>query len=238
MLGERKGDPCAAARERILEHGTAAGGSHVEACASCRAFAASAEALGRALAAVPRRPAPIALDGRVVAALQAGHRQERAVGQVSSLEGLEAPEALSRGLDRALSGGSALPRHPAPAVLERLVREELADPVAARARRHLGALPRRAAPEELRKRLERDLARRAGPRRRGARVGLTLAAVVLALVGAARLLPTSEPTRRQLLPLEFEIVRGASPADLSPMARAFAPVLVPGKLAERREERR
>lgn len=104
----------------------------------------------RGLAGLTRRTAPSALDGRVVAAFEAGHREERAIEAVQSLVRVDVPEHLAEHLDRAvtreLSKREALL---APDVLRRLVEEELSDPSKARTRRFVGSLKRLPAPEAL-----------------------------------------------------------------------------------------
>ena len=125
--------------------------------------------------ALPRPALPADLEGRVVAALQAGHRQARAAQAVAELGRVSSPQALDQAVDAEfeetvelelaeleLDGASVdapegaddgLARLPVPGVLDRLVAEELAAPSQARARRYLGSLRRRHAPEELRMRV-------------------------------------------------------------------------------------
>jgi len=62
--------------------------------------------------------APADLEGRVVAALHPGHRQQRAVSAVASLPRLQAPPVLARRLDTALS-------NKAPSALLRRVEREI-----------------------------------------------------------------------------------------------------------------
>lgn len=66
------------------------------AAASCAAEFEALRRQARALSALPRRQAPPALDGFVVAALQAGVREARAAGQVAALERVPAPAVLDR----------------------------------------------------------------------------------------------------------------------------------------------
>lgn len=146
--------------------------AHLADCADCAAFAAR---LGRAVGALEgleRRGAPPELDGLVVAALQAGARQDRAVRALVDLSPEPAPEHVDEALAARLEFEAALdsevaldpesgsaspefvpPRLKAPQVLERLVGEELADPAASRARRFVGGLPRLEAPEALTERV-------------------------------------------------------------------------------------
>ena len=151
---------------------------HAELCAECSAWLEHAGRVARELEALPRREAPVELEGRVVAALEAGYRQTRAAGAVGALGRVQSPRELDEAVDADLvdadadtDGGDAArtaaearsARLRAPAVLDRLVREELADPRQARARRYLGSLRRRRAPQELRLRVALALARRGSP---------------------------------------------------------------------------
>jgi hypothetical protein len=135
-----------------------------------------------ALRFLPRCAAPAELEGRVVAALQAGHRQERSVRHLQALERREVPADLERALIEELSSG-----HPAPPELERRVASALFDdPQLHAARRAFRRLPRVAAPAALAERLERELAPVAsrGPLRpRLLRVGLAAAAAFVLYLG-------------------------------------------------------
>ena len=132
--------------------------AHAAECSDCAAYAERLARAARALGALERRRAPLELDGVVVAALEAGARQDRAARVLSSLGRLAAPELaellpeLGDELD-VIEGTAAAARLRAPPELERLVAEELQDPAAARARRYVASLPRFAAPAELAQRL-------------------------------------------------------------------------------------
>lgn len=84
----------------------------------------------RALAGVGSLPAPTDLAGRVVGATQSGHRQDRAVQELVSLERLEAPTALLDAVVRetmrpfADSDGDPFG---APAVLDQMVEQQFQD---------------------------------------------------------------------------------------------------------------
>lgn len=110
----------------------------------------------RALGALPRPTPPRALDEAVLApSFLAECVSEHASG-VSTPTGPERANTESGDVSDLLR---SLPRHAAPAVLDRLVAEELASPEAARARRFAGDLERQATPSSLWSRV----ARRAEP---------------------------------------------------------------------------
>ena len=195
-----------------------------------------------ALGRLARQGAPAGLDGRVVASLQAGSRQERAVRHLGGLEARPAPADLDR---RALDGaeaadvagdatvddhavtagdvltGRAVTAPPSPAVLERLVREDLEDLPRALTRRFTDKLTRLEAPAELDRRVLADLSRAASPRGvfRGAllrgRFGASAwiaaagAALLLGALGWARFGPDGSGHRDapELASLSFEVHR-------------------------------
>jgi len=119
--------------------------AHLAGCANCRAELARAARRMSLVRSLAHLAAPIDLDGAVVAALQAGVRQERAIQAVTNLTPVAAPEVLARRV--------AAPT--APAVLERLVGEDLADPAKALASRYTRRLERLRAPPDLEQRLGR-----------------------------------------------------------------------------------
>ncbi|MFT5050615.1 MAG: hypothetical protein ACI8QZ_002017 [Chlamydiales bacterium] len=85
---------CAAASEPDLaEHGRT--------CVQCAGHWKRLLIQVRLLGSLSRLPAPADLEGRVVAALQPGHRQQRAIRAVSSLPHLEAPPVLARRMEAA-----------------------------------------------------------------------------------------------------------------------------------------
>jgi len=162
-------NPCQAYRDALLSAGLAGGAAaeHASACAACAAWTQGAARLVSQLGTLARLRAPAELEGRVVAALQAGHRQARAAASVADLGRVSSPPELDQAVDAELEvdadledGGAEGARAPSredlparlrvPGVLDRLVAEELADPPRARARRYLGTLRRKRAPEELR----------------------------------------------------------------------------------------
>jgi len=137
--------------------------------------------------------APANLDGTVVAALHAGSRQERSLRHLSALDRLETPPALdaatdSDGVSKSAPGHQVANRSrvlagpPSPAVLERLVSEDLVDLPRALTRRFTSKLLRLSAPAELDARVRFELAQGGQPER-GRILGLPpLAAVAAALL--------------------------------------------------------
>lgn len=142
-------------------------------------FLASVEAQRRAFLDLRPQAAPRELDGCVVAALQAGHRQDRAVAALRSLERTPMPHDADLTIWPAGAG--------APPVLDRIVEQNLQDPTHSIARRFAGRLERLQAPQALRPRVEAllplsDLART--PRSR-APAFLVGSLMLLGLVSAA-----------------------------------------------------
>lgn len=147
---------CQNARTALAGTDTPAFDDHARSCVACAAFAVRLARATRGLAGLPRLAAPVALDGRVVAALEAGHREERAVEAVQGLVRVDVPDHLAEHLERAVTREASTSERPfareplaAPGVLRRLVEEELSDPSKARARRFVGSLERFAAPAAL-----------------------------------------------------------------------------------------
>jgi len=146
---------------------------HLASCPECALAAKHYERQARALAGLDRQAAPSDLAGRVVAALQSGFRQERALRCVVELETIAAPPELDKLVSRALV------RQPAPDVLERLVREDFENHDGSHfAKRFTHKLGREHAPEKLAERLESHWYE--APRRRPllVRAGLVAAGMV------------------------------------------------------------
>lgn len=152
--------------------------AHLIACDGCRDFLASVEAQRRAFRDLARKSAPRELDGYVVAALQAGHRQDRAIEALRSLERMPMPLDA----DLAIWPAGAV----APAALDRLVERDLQDPTHSIARRFAGRIERLQAPRELETRVATVIAL-SGKRRRRAARGVSLALAALGLVGLSAL---------------------------------------------------
>lgn len=154
-MDREEGHDCESQRPALIQRAEGASAdahldAHLAACADCRRDLARAQQRIELARSLPRVAAPLALDGAVVAALQAGARQERAVQAVASLTPVDAPDVLAHRV--------AIPR--APAVLDRLVAEDLADPARAVAGRYTRRLERLRAPDDLQARLERPAPRR------------------------------------------------------------------------------
>ena len=208
---------CQDTRDRLLESESSASddaslSAHLAACGECAEFARRARQIRAGLSQVSRVAAPRELDGLVVAATQPGSRQERAVAALSSLARLPAPAEL---VGRALEAPTVRPR--APAVLDRLVDEDLRDASAAMARRFAGRLDRRRAPPVLLERLQQSAfsVLRTDTTRRNV---LAAAAVVLLLASGGWWLS------RHAAPAEspdfgFEVRYEAGFGGLHPMAR-------------------
>lgn len=81
----------------------------------------------RAMDSLSRVSAPSELDGRVVAALNNGYLQDRAVDHVRSVERQEVPASLDARVRRLAERPFALPGASAPSVLDRLVELEVED---------------------------------------------------------------------------------------------------------------
>ena len=133
---------------------------HLASCAPCAARLLRARAHIEALGRLPRLDVPNELDGHVVAALQAGHRQVRATDVLSTLRRQAVPEELSQGdwvrpvEPATLEAKTSLVRRPVPSVLDRLVDESLRDLPGSVSSGLLGRLPRQRAPQSLDARVE------------------------------------------------------------------------------------
>jgi hypothetical protein len=235
-------NPCQAYRDALLSAGIAGGApaEHASTCAACAAWTRSAARLVGELGSLARLRAPADLEGRVVAALQAGHRQVRAAAAVAELGRVSSPPELDQAVDADLDGadlaGTAAParddlpaRLRVPGVLDRLVAEELADPNRARARRYLGTLRRKRAPEELRLlvagALQSSGSTFVAKERRGThaltlRFALGLGAAA-ALVGLGSLLSNPASTSAAERAPEPLVERITDPLELSPFAAAL-----------------
>ena len=151
---------------------------HVAGCTECSGVVARIGRQVAALRALERRTAPAELDGRVVAACHAGHREERVAAALTSLRHRKAP----RELGPIVFGSDSVV---APRALDDRVDSDLARPEDVAARRAAARLERLRAPRRLRAQVERTIARgRAGG---GARpkvwTSLVLGFVALAGIG-------------------------------------------------------
>lgn len=242
---------CPAFRDRLV---AVAGGeaceraldAHLAECRGCREFLARVRHQVNAFARLPRRTPPRALDGFVVAALQAGARQDRAVRALEVL----APETMPVEGERAVwerARAAALRDVPfgtgrdgakAPSALDGLVEAELLGRGAEVGTRMSRILARAHAPRALEARVEHvyevSRRRRARDERRlllaGAAVLLVALTVAVTLFaarpravlakgdGPVAHVRHDEPRARQVI-----VERVASPSDLDPMlASTFA----------------
>lgn len=227
---------CTAVREMLLESrghtGSDASGItvHLDECSECSAFARRTKALAALFSALPQRPAPSELAGLVVAATQAGHRQERAVKALGALSRRFVPSelevvALDDGrIDEDPSRDDPI-RAKAPAVLDRLVDQDLRDPAAAISRRFASRLDRRRAPGALRERVAGTVRTLLPPRRM--RLILSLAAgVALLLLASVRFFGGGSQVEESTD--GFEVVYESSLDSMDPMARGLLSGLTGG----------
>jgi hypothetical protein len=215
--------PCREFLSEMLElapEGPPAGsalGRHLELCEDCRRAFGRMGRLRAALGSLARLPAPQALDGRVVAATQAGQRQERVLAHLRAALRHDAPEHLDTQVGGILG---EVARVTAPPVLQRLVEEELRDPQHALARRYVSRLRRLGPPPTLRERVHQALGL---PRRSAGRNALLAGAALAVLLASiwgwwslerARVRPRFQVVYvddvRELDPLAREMILGAT----------------------------
>ena len=210
--------------------GEAAGSIHAEQCPACALWVSSSERIVAALAGLARTRAPRELEHRVELELR-GDRSRRLERVMQSLVRRAAPAALDARVAETFGAKSgpgdeergarkaealrALDVHPAPDVLERLLREELESPERHRVERFSGGLRRLRAPAALAERLATVVRRRALGRLVLAPLA-TLAAAGLVVWIAVR---NPEPAPRRY---RFEVIRASSLEGIDPMARMLA----------------
>ena len=127
-----------------------------------------------------RQSAPFSLEGLVVAALNPGHRQQRAAGFIISLDPVAAPQSLDARVAESVFGVDPASIEPAPAALDDLVEERLDAPEATLVKGMAERLEAVPAPQELGLRLQRQIdsaegLSRSSRRSRWAAVGVGLA---------------------------------------------------------------
>jgi hypothetical protein len=211
---------CQDLRDRLLEsRGSLSGAdailvAHLEACAECTAFARRAAQVELSFSRLARLTAPPELEGLTVGVLQAGRRQERAVVALRGLARLPAPPEL---VGRALEDSANAIR--APAVLERLVDEDLRNSTGALARRFAGRLERRRAPQALRERLQRSA--RTLLRPAAARRNLVAAAALVVFLVAGGLWIHRRATTSTQEDYGFEVRYESGLGAMDPMARSL-----------------
>ena len=215
--------PCRDHKNRLIEGALAAEfadrelAAHLSNCSECAAHHGRVQRTARAIAGLARQSAPLELDGRAVAACEAGFRQERVVGEIFGLVRAGAPSELEA---RVLGPGGAL-RRAAPPVLERLIDEDLHDPKKAIARRYGGRLGRVAAPESLRQRVTQAFARGFAPERQGVSRRLVGSLAVFALAIAAAVWWRAHEALPAPSKAEFTVTRMNSLDELDPFAKAL-----------------
>ncbi|MCE9593026.1 MAG: hypothetical protein K8S98_02435 [Planctomycetes bacterium] len=210
---------CQSSREALAGNDLPTFEAHASGCNECTAYALRLARIERTLGELPRVAAPETLNGRVVAALEAGHREDRVLRALVGLVRVEVPEHLDAAVARQASPAVARSLS-APDVLRRLVEEELSDPSKARARRFVGSLERVQAPAELAARLDDALsaprvAQRSWTLR--ARLFASAAALVLVTSAVAILWSVREDTRKP----RIQWVHVDSTDELSPFAVAL-----------------
>ncbi|MEM9379684.1 MAG: hypothetical protein AAGB93_07005 [Planctomycetota bacterium] len=182
--------------------------------------AALRRALGHvaALRSLERCDAPATLEGRAVAGLEAGHRQDRAASVLSSLPRLSAPAALDDLVRDVADRDASEPT--APAVLDRLVEERIGDPEGSMSRSMAGRLGRRRAPSDLDERVLRSPAR---IQRLSVARWVASAAAAIVLVVSLRMMETPEAPEADAPEVEFRITRidSLAAAGLSSSDRIF-----------------
>ena len=198
--------------------------AHLSECPQC---ARTARRLGHEvelLRALEPQGAPADLLGRVVATLNGGHREDRAVAGLQSVERPTAPAELDGRLESLLSElreeGRLGPLE-APQALTDRVREDLGDLPAAVASRQLRRLSHLAAPEELADRTREGLRPRKPVLLVPAGAGLAAAAAAVLLFGLIGPDSTTEPAAgaENELALDFRVERASTLEALSPSAQ-------------------
>lgn len=200
--------------------------AHLAECPACAAAARRRVAGLEVLRSLPSEAAPDALDGLVVAALEAGHREDRAVEELRGVAGPGAPAELEGRLDELLAElrSEGLFGQPvAPEELAPRVDRDLQDLPAAIVSRQLDRLPQVPAPAGLQQRVDGDLGSPRPARRltlvRGIAAGLAAAAAAALLFTAVRSLSVPELPAPRSLALEFRVERPSDLDALSPDAR-------------------
>jgi hypothetical protein len=205
---------------------------HPDQCIQCAAWALRLSARIDLIRSLPRLVAPRELSSLVVAAIQAGERQERAIRAVRGLGRLRGPRAMDDAVAAAARRASRDPlaelagRRPAPDVLARLVSEELRDPAKARVARHVRSLPRLVAPAELEHRVHDEMtsAPRDSRATRRPRAFLTL----LAAVAAGLLVAVIAPRLGSRTEYPFRVEHVTSIDSLDPTARRLVDLQTAG----------
>ncbi len=218
--GDPRPSACQAARQALLGALDPTGHPVAQSpsfhCAACEAWFQRAQVHGRALSSMPRLAAEHgSLDGRVVAELNAGCRQERASAALRSLARRTAPSELDI---RAADLFGRMDRS-APSELDGRVAGELRGVPNERVQRQLAALERLSPPAELDARVATILARPVRSMVRAPGRWLALAASLLAVIGVASLAWQGGMGGGR--PYEFKVVRSDSTDSLDPLSRSL-----------------
>lgn len=204
--------------------------AHLATCSACSMFLTRLRLHVRTLSRLTAMPAPRELDGLVVAATQAGARQDRAVEALTNLTRRPMPNEVQPTFT--VKKVQAAPRD-----LDRLVVSELADPKLAIARRLVGRLERQRVPDELAARLA-DVStplpsdrRRAEDRRRAFAFAGSLFLVLAGLVGILSLFRSGEVEARSP---RIVIEHVASPENMDAAVQATFAMLSGGAVDAQR----
>lgn len=195
--------------------------AHLIACGGCSAFLASVQTQVRALRGLGALQAPRELQGLVVAATQAGHRQERAVAALRSLGPISMPPEVDHAIwPLDLS---------APHALDRLVDRNLQDPTNSIARRVAGRIERLQAPRDLDARVGQVYAFGAKRRERAARrLAFSTAALVLVAITVTATWLIARSGDVAAAEPQFVIERVTSPDAFDPLLRSTLSGLLGG----------
>ncbi|MBM3986768.1 MAG: hypothetical protein FJ294_02275 [Planctomycetes bacterium] len=206
------------------------------ACAECERWVGRLALREGLLRTLPRMVAPSELEGLSEREFQSEGRRARAVRALESLARVEAGDEFDRAVEALASGTGPQFSARAPSVLERLVAEDLANPVKARVARQFEGLPRLVAPMVLEQRVARELAKPRAERKLATRAWLSVAAAAIALLSLA-----PQAFERRGAPSDLQSARGARPfrverlestRDLSPSARAWFETVSSGLLEQ------
>ncbi len=167
---------------------------------------------------LPRKSIPSELEGSVVATLHGGYREDRAVSAMRELARLSPPAELSHAVREVVGGEDR-----APAILDRLLAEEIEDSGRSAARRASARLRRFPAPPELALRLQEqfqhpETSKRPALLRRGV-VALGLAASALLAMKLGGVFGELVPRERGRPIATIEFHGAGSLAELEPLAR-------------------
>ncbi len=198
------------------------------ACAVCERWTQRVEGQLSGLRSIGRVSAPDELRERLVqdrGAETGGEFEDtRLTTALADLPALSAPSELRARVElelapQSLRAVSSLTRHRAPAVLKRLVVEELSDSAGQRTRRFVGDLEPQAAPASLWQRAVRS----------NSSSTLRIWRPVAGLAAAALLIwVIAKPTTPEQERWSFAVVHVSDPASLDPMAHALAGGLTGG----------